>query len=50
MAGDFTKDDIGSGYDLIFSSFNPSGSEAGMISVLKDALVPEGGWWSAVHR
>ena len=43
MAGDFTKDDIGSGYDLIFSSFNPSGSEAGMISVLKDALVP-GGW------
>lgn len=48
MAGNFTKDDIGSDYDLIFSSFNPSGSDLGMIPVLRDALTPEG--WLVIRQ
>ncbi|NLI74002.1 MAG: hypothetical protein GX369_04435 [Euryarchaeota archaeon] len=42
IPGDFTKDDIGSNYDLIFSSFNPSGSNISMIPILKHALSPDG--------
>ncbi len=42
IAGDFFKDDIGHGYDVIFSSFNQSGSEAELIPMLYRALSPGG--------
>jgi hypothetical protein len=48
IAGDFTHDDIGSGYDMIFSSFNPSGSEAAMVPLLEAALAPRG--WLVVRQ
>ncbi|WP_290624575.1 methyltransferase [Archaeoglobus sp. UBA230] len=38
VAGDFFKDDIGSGYDIVFSSYNPSGKNIGMIYKIKNAL------------
>jgi len=40
--GDFFTDDLGSGYDLILSSSNPSGKNPGMISKIYDALAPGG--------
>jgi len=36
--GDFTKDDIGSGFDMIFSSYNASGSDLSMVPVVTAAL------------
>ena len=42
LAGDFTKDPIGNDYDIIFSSFNPSGSDVRLIPKIRDALL-EGG-------
>jgi len=42
LSGDFTKDDIGRGYDAVFSSFNPSCSEPAMIQKIVDALAPSG--------
>ena len=38
VAGDFFKDDIGRGYDIIFSSYNPGGKNVGMIDKIKRAL------------
>ncbi len=38
VSGDFFKDDIGSGYDVIFSSYNPGGKNVGMIDKIKNAL------------
>ena len=42
LSGDFIKDDIGKGYDAVFSSFNPSSSEPTMIQKIVDALAPGG--------
>jgi hypothetical protein len=42
LSGDFTKDDIGQGYDAVFSSFNPSCNEPAMIQKIVDALAPGG--------
>ncbi|MBN1109687.1 MAG: hypothetical protein JXA45_02885 [Methanomassiliicoccales archaeon] len=42
VAGDFTKDDLGQDYDLIFSSFNNSGSDTNMASRVASALRPGG--------
>lgn len=42
MAGDYTTDDIGSGYDMLFSSFTGIGAEPRMIPKLTSALVPGG--------
>jgi len=38
VAGDFFKDDIGNGYDVIFSSYNPGGKNVKMIDKIKNAL------------
>jgi len=38
VAGDFYKDDIGHGYDAIYSSFNQSGSDPELIPMLYKAL------------
>lgn len=38
VAGDFFKDDIGCGYDVIFSSYNPGGKNVKMIDKIKNAL------------
>ncbi|MCS7120989.1 MAG: acetylserotonin O-methyltransferase [Archaeoglobaceae archaeon] len=38
IAGDFFKDDIGSGYDIVFSSFNPAGKNAKMIEKIYKSL------------
>ncbi len=40
--GDFFTDDLGTGYDLILSSSNPSGKKAAMISKIYNALAPGG--------
>lgn len=38
IPGDFFKDEIGSGYDLIFSSFNPGGKVPSLIPKIAEAL------------
>ncbi|AKB54374.1 MULTISPECIES: methyltransferase [Methanosarcina] len=38
IPGDFFKDELGSGYDLIFSSFNPGGKVPSLIPKLSKAL------------
>jgi len=42
IPGDFFKDDIGSDYDLIFSSFNPGGKVPSLIPKIAEALKPGG--------
>lgn len=42
IPGDFFKDDIGSDYDVIFSSFNPGGKVPSLIPKIAAALKPEG--------
>jgi SAM-dependent methyltransferase len=42
IPGDFFKDEIGDGYDLIFSSFNPGGKVPLLIPKLARALNPGG--------
>ncbi|WP_292391777.1 methyltransferase [Methanosarcina sp. UBA5] len=42
IPGDFFKDEIGSNYDLIFSSFNPGGKVPSLIPKLAEALNPGG--------
>ena len=42
IPGDFFKDDIGSDYDVIFSSFNPGGKVPSLIPKIAGALKPEG--------
>lgn len=42
IPGDFFKDEIGSGYDLIFSSFNPGGKVPSLIPKIAEALNPGG--------
>lgn len=41
-AGDFFRDPLGSGYDIIFSSSNPSGKMPSLIPKIRDALNPGG--------
>jgi precorrin-6B methylase 2 len=40
IPGDFFKDEIGSDYDLIFSSFNPGGKVPSLIPKIAEALKP----------
>lgn len=42
IPGDFFKDEIGSGYDVIFSSFNPGGKVPSLIPKIAEALNPGG--------
>jgi len=42
IPGDFFTDKIGSGYDLIFSSFNPGGKVPSLIPKISEALNPGG--------
>ena len=42
IPGDFFKDEIGSDYDLIFSSFNPGGKVPSLIPKIARALKPGG--------
>lgn len=42
IPGDFFKDEIGEGYDLIFSSFNPGGKVPSLIPKISEALNPGG--------
>lgn len=42
IPGDFFEDDIGNGYDLIFSSFNPGGKVPSLIPKITEALNPGG--------
>ncbi len=42
VAGDFFVDDIGAGYDVVFSSYNPSGKSVWMIDKIRKALNPGG--------
>lgn len=42
IPGDFFKDEIGDGYDLIFSSFNPGGKVPSLIPKIIKALNPGG--------
>jgi hypothetical protein len=42
IPGDFFKDGIGSGYDLIFSSFNPGGKVPSLLPKISEALNPGG--------
>jgi precorrin-6B methylase 2 len=42
IPGDFFKDEIGEGYDLIFSSFNPGGKVPSLIPRIAEALNPGG--------
>ncbi len=42
LAGDFFRDDIGAGYDLIFSSSNPSGKSIELLDKITVALNPGG--------
>ena len=42
IPGDFFKDEIGSGYDMIFSSFNPGGKVPILIPKIAEALNPGG--------
>lgn len=38
VEGDFFKDDLGYGYDMVFSSFNPGGKRAELIPKIRKAL------------
>ncbi len=40
--GNFFTDELGTGYDIILSSSNPSGKKTGMISKIYNALAPGG--------
>lgn len=42
LAGDFNRDDIGTGYDIIFSSSNPGGKDPSLIGKIAGALNPGG--------
>ncbi|HWQ68301.1 MAG TPA: methyltransferase [Methanospirillum sp.] len=42
VAGNFFSDSIGSGYDIVLSSSNPSGKSCDMIKIIADALNPGG--------
>jgi hypothetical protein len=42
VPGDFFRDDIGAGYDLIFSSSNPSGKSVELLEKIAAALNPGG--------
>ncbi len=42
IPGDFFKDGIGSGYDIIFSSFNPGGKVPSLLPKIAEALNPGG--------
>jgi len=42
VAGDFFRDDIGAGYDLVFSSSNPSGKSIELLDKIGAALNPGG--------
>lgn len=42
IPGDFFSDEIGSGYDVIFSSFNPGGKVPSLIPKISEALNPGG--------
>jgi precorrin-6B methylase 2 len=42
VPGDFYKDSIGEGYDVVFSSFNQSCGDPVLIKIMVDALVPGG--------
>jgi precorrin-6B methylase 2 len=42
IPGDFFTDEIGKGYDLIFSSFNPGGKVPSLIPKITEALNPGG--------
>jgi hypothetical protein len=42
LSGDFYKDDIGQGYDAIFSSFNQSCSDPVLVTKIVQALAPGG--------
>lgn len=42
IAGDFTMDDIGRDYDIIFSSDNPSGTDPTILPVIRQALAEDG--------
>jgi predicted TPR repeat methyltransferase len=42
MAGDFFSAPFGTGYDIIFSSSNPSGKSIDLVPVIADALNPRG--------
>jgi len=42
ISGDFFEDNIGTGYDLIFSSFNPGGKVPSLIPKIAEALNPGG--------
>jgi precorrin-6B methylase 2 len=42
MPGDFYKDDIGEGYDVIFSSFNQSANDPALLPKIHNALRPGG--------
>lgn len=42
LAGNFFTDDFGEGYDLVFSSSNPSGKRIEMLPRIADALLPGG--------
>ena len=42
IPGDFFNDEIGSGYDVIFSSFNPGGKVPSLIPKISKALIPGG--------
>jgi len=44
IPGDFFKDELGTGYDLIFSSFNPGGKAPALIPKIASAL-NEGGFF-----
>ncbi len=38
LSGDFFRDDIGSGYDMVFSSYNPGGKNPEVVEKVYDAL------------
>lgn len=42
LAGDFFRDDFGSGYDIILSSSTPCGKQPGMLPKITGALAPGG--------
>jgi precorrin-6B methylase 2 len=42
VPGDFYKDSIGDGYDVIFSSFNQSCGDPALIKIMVEALAPGG--------
>ena len=42
LSGDFNRDDIGTGYDIIFSSSNPGGKDPSLIGKIAQSLNPGG--------